>query len=103
MISPIMNNGIVTQTQNVNIINNNDENRTAVNYQQVLTNVETETETASRVVISSSESTETDTRHDARDEGKNKYVDLRDKSKKKVAAPEGFVRKSNMGGFDLKI
>lgn len=103
MISPIMNNGIVTQTQNVNAINHNEENKNAVNYQQVLTNVEEESETVHRTVISSGESTETDTRHDARDEGKNKYVDLRDKTKKKKVAEEGFVRKSNMGGFDLKI
>lgn len=103
MISPIMSNGVVAQTQNVNYINNNAEHHTDVVYQDMLANVESDSETARRTVIASDDSSETDTRHDAREEGKNKYSDNRDKSKKKLAEPEGIVKKKYSGGFDISI
>ena len=103
MISPILNNGIITQTQNVNYINNNAEHRTEINYQHIQTNVQNSSEVAHRTVVASNESAESNTQHDARDEGRNKYFDNRNKDKKKESKPDGIVKKKDSGGFDFRV
>lgn len=103
MISPIMANSIVAQTQNVNVINHGDESRTQVNYQNSQVIVEGQREEAHNTIISSQDSNTTDTKHDAREEGKNKYFNNRDDSKKKKPSPEGVVLKKQSGGFDMSV
>lgn len=103
MISPILNNAIIAQTQNVNHISNNAEHRTEINYQQMQTNVQDSSETAHRTVTASNESSESNTQHDARDEGRNKYFDNRNKDKKKESRPDGIVKKKDSGGFDFRV
>ena len=103
MISPIMSNGVIAQTQNVSQINNNAENHTETIYQHMLSNVEDDSEVARRTVVSSDESGETDTKHDAREEGRNKYSDNRNGKKKKFDEPEVAVKKNYSGGFDVSV
>lgn len=104
MITPIMNNGIVAQTQNVNLINNGEENRNQVNYQQTQVTVDSQREQAHSTVISSQDSAQTNTQHDAREEGRNKYFNNRNDNKKKKPQPFGTVtKKQGGGGFDMSI
>jgi len=104
MITPLETNGIVSHTQDLHIIKHNEDSRNDINYQQAQTIVDNREDENSRMVISSRESDRTDTRHDAREEGKNKYTDLRNKNKKKPEIPEeGMVMKKFAGGFDLRI
>lgn len=104
MITPIMANGIVAQTQNVNLISNGEENRGQVNYQNTQTIVESQVEEAHSTVIASQDSNKTDTRHDAREEGKNKYFSNRGEAKKKKADTfEGVVKKKGGSGFDVSV
>ena len=75
-----------------------------MNYQQAQSIVDNRGDENSRTVISAQDSDATDTRHDAREEGKNKYTDLRNKNKRKPEVPkEGLVMKKSSGGFDLRI
>lgn len=104
MITPIMSNGIIAQTQNVSAINHGDENRNQISYQATQTTVEVKSEEAHTTVIASQESDSTDTRHDAREEGKNKYSNNRGNAKKKNNPPsEGVVVKKKVGGFDISV
>lgn len=104
MITPIMANGIVAQTQNVNMINHGDEQKGQVNYQQAQTTVDEKRDEAHTTVISSQDSNRTSTDHDAREEGRNKYFDNRNTSKKKKSESFGTVVKKQGGsGFDISI
>lgn len=104
MISPLMANGIAMQTQNVNMINHGEESRTQLNYQHTQVTVDNRRDEAHNTVISSQESDGTDTRHDAREEGKNKYFNNRNNNeKKKNPSPDGVVIKKQGGGFDMSI
>ena len=105
MISPILTNGVVAQTQNVSAINHGDENRTQMNYQHSSVTVENQRETAHSTVTSSQDSSKSGTRHDAREEGKNKYFNNRnDNKKKKPQEPDGVVVvKKALGGFDMSV
>jgi len=104
MITPIMSNGIVAQTQNVGAINHGEENRNQINYHASQTTVETKSEEAHSTVVASQDSDRTDTRHDAREEGKNKYFSQRGNAKKKNSLDgEGVVVKKKVGGFDISI
>jgi len=103
MISPIMAGGIVAQTQNVNLINNGEESRSQINYQHSQVSVDNQREEAHTTVVNSQESDKSDTRHDAREEGRNKYFDNRNKEKKEKPSPDGFVVKKKGGGFDVSV
>ena len=104
MISPIMASGIALQTQNVNMINHGEENRTQLNYEQTQVTVDNRRDEVHNTVISSQESDSTDTRHDARDEGKNKYFNNRNNNaKKKNPSSDGVVIKKQGGGFSVSI
>ncbi|MDO4188789.1 MAG: hypothetical protein Q4D29_07340 [Lachnospiraceae bacterium] len=104
MITPIMANGVVAQTQNVNIINNAEDTKTQVAYQNSQVATEQQSEEAHRTVISSQDSNKTDTRHDASEEGKNKYFASKNDGKKKKTQEFGqVVKKQNMGGFNITV
>ena len=97
MITPIMANGVVAQTQNVNIINHGEESKNQVNYQNSQIVVDNQREEAHNTVIASQESDQTDTRHDASEEGKNKYFNNRGEAKKKKPDTFGQVVKKKGG------
>lgn len=103
MISPITNNGIISLTQDTHLIRQSEDTRVDVNYINSQSDVEQKGEENAKTVVTADDSSETDTRHDARDEGKNKYIDLRDKNKKKTEPEDGVVVKKDSGRFDLRI
>lgn len=104
MITPIMANGIIAQTQNVNMINHGEESRTQLNYQNTQVTVDNRRDEAHNTVIASQDSNNADTRHDAREEGKNKYFNNRNNNaKKKNPSSDGVVVKKQGGGFDMSI
>lgn len=102
MISPILNNGIVAQTQNVSYINNGEENKNQVNYQNSQVVVENQREEAHLTVVASQQSDRSDSRHDAKEEGRNKYFSNR-VIKKKEPQSDGVVVKKSGSGFDMSI
>lgn len=103
MITPIQTNGMIAHTQDVHIIRHNEDTKVAADYQNSLSTIENKDDRQAKTVVSADDSTEADTRHDAREEGKNKYIDLRNKNKKKPVPDEGTVVKKDNGGFDLRI
>lgn len=102
MITPIMANSVVAQTQNVNIINQGEDTKGQVNYQQSQVIVDSQRDRAHNTVIASQDSDSTDTRHDAKEEGKNKYFNNR-KEQKKKQEEFGTVVKKGTSGFNVSV
>lgn len=104
MISPILSNGIIAQTQNVNAINHGEENKGQVTYQHTQATLDTREQEMHSTVVASQDSSKTSTKHDAREEGKNKYMNNRKAGvKKKPEDSDGVVVKKGGGGFSISI
>lgn len=104
MITPIQSSGIISQTPNINLMRQGEEDRPQTNYHNVQNTLETKEQEKSQEVVSKDNSDGADTRHDARDESKNKYLDMRDKNKKKKQPDTVVIKKSsNGGGFDFRV
>ena len=103
MISPIMANGVVAQTQNVNHVNHVEDAKSQVNYQNSQVIVENRREQAHNSVTASQNMTKSDTRHDAKEEGRNKYFNNRN-TKKTTEDIGTVVNKSvKSSGFNVSV
>lgn len=103
MISPIMANGVVAQTQNVNHVNHVEDAKAQVNYQNSQVIVENRREQAHISVTASQNMAKSDTRHDAKEEGRNKYFNNRN-TKKKTEDIGTVVNKSvKSSGFNVSV
>lgn len=103
MITPIQSNAIISQTSNINMIRQGEDDRPQTNYHNVQNTIEIKEDEKSHEVVSKDNSDGADTRHDARDESKNKYFDMRDKNKKKKQPDTIVIKKNSGGGFDFRI
>lgn len=103
MITPIQSNGFISQTPNINIIRQAEEDRPQTNYNNVQNTIDTKEQEKAQDVVAADNSDSTNTRHDAREESKNKYFDMRDKNKKKKQIDTVVIKKSNGGGFDFRV
>lgn len=104
MITPIMANSIVAQTQNVSAINHGEESKGQLINENSQNVIETKQEEQHSTVVASEDSNKTDTRHDASEEGKNKYFNNRNDKKKNKQDPFGaVVKKKGASGFDISV
>lgn len=103
MISPIVANGVVAQTQNINHVNHIEDVKSQVNYQNSQVIVENRREQAHNTVTASENMAKSDTRHDAKEEGRNKYFNNRN-TKKKTEDAGTIVNKSvRSSGFNVSV
>ena len=102
MISPVENNGMMLRTQDLSIIRGNEDRAIANQHAIIQNNIDKTGDNAAHQVISKDNSDGADTRHDAREEGKNKYYNNR-KKKETAVKREGVMVKKNPGGFDITI
>lgn len=106
MISPIVNNGMVARTQDISSLRQLDDNKSFGARIDIMQQIDTKEAANVRTVHHADDSGQADTHHDARQEGKNKYFDIRDKKKKKDdnTISDGKVTvKTTSGGFDFKV
>lgn len=90
------------RTQDYSALKHNEDNHSTVQHVRIQDDRDKAEDTIAHSVRSKDDADGTDTHHDARDEGKNKYVNLR-KKKKEDPGEEGIVIAKSRGGFDLKI
>lgn len=102
MISPIEANGIVSRTQDISQIRQNEENRNVINQNHYQDRFEQEKDQMLKTVRDANYDNQTDTRHDASEKGKNEYLSNGQKKKKKKPE-DGKVVLKQPGGFDVKI
>ena len=103
MISPIEMNAVITRTQDIVSLRHNEDNKAAIDSGNIHTQVDVKGDETVHTVKSASESDGTDTKHDAKEKGKNEFFDIRRKEKKKKESVEGVRVKAPSSGFDLKI
>lgn len=103
MISPIENNGMISRLQDISNLTHNEEHRAVLDHFNTQQTVEKKQERYNHTVSQSEDSTDSDTRHDAKEKGRNEYVNLYQKEKKKSLPKEGKVVQKQRNGFDIKI
>lgn len=102
MITPIENNGIIARMQDVSIIKSNEDNKAAMVQSHLNDIAKDENERLRQMIWQAEGSDKSNTRHDARDEGKNKYYNNRRDKKKKEEKKESDSLNSQ-SKFDVSI
>lgn len=102
MISPVENNGMMLRTQDFSIMRGNEDRAIANQHTIIQNDIDKTGENAAHQVLRKDNSDGADTRHDARNEGKNKYYNNR-KKKDTAVKKEGVMVKKSMGGFDITV
>lgn len=103
MISPVEMNAVISRTQDIASLRHNEDNKAALDNINVHTQMDVKRDEEAYTVQTTSGSDGTDTHHDAKEKGRNEFIDIRRKDKK-AKEEDGIVRvKSASAGFDLKI
>ncbi len=104
MINPIEVNGIISRAQDVSMIRHNEENKGMVDQSNFQKKFDQEVEQNIRTVRHPDDTDKADTRHDAKEKGKNEYYGDggRHKSNQEKKS-DGKVIMKGQGGFDVKI
>lgn len=102
MITPLENNGIISRTQDISIIKQNEDSKSDVTHLQTQNSFENKQDQYIHTVHTSDNTNEPDTHHDAREKGKNEYFGNRKKVSKKKNQEDKVVAK-NYNRFDISI
>ncbi len=103
MISPVEMNAVISRTQDIASLRHNEDNKAALDNINVHTQMDVKRDEEAYTVQTAGSSDGTDTHHDAKEKGRNEFIDIRRKDKKAKEA-DGIVRiKNASSGFDLKI
>lgn len=103
MISPIENNGMIARLQDVSIIRSNEDNQSYVAQTRMVANSDNKADEVVHTVRNKDNADNPDTRHDAKEEGRNKYYSNRNGKKKESKPKDGVVVAKSAGGFDVSI
>lgn len=104
MINPIEVNGIISRTQDVSMLRHNEETKGMVDQSNFQSKFDQEVEQNIRTVRHSDDTDQADTRHDAKEKGKNEYYgDGGKRKQQKERAQDGKMVVKSQGGFDIKI
>ena len=104
MISPIEMNGVINRTQDIANLRHNEEQKSIIDQGNVNVVMENKRDEDAYTVQITGDSDKTDTKHDAKEESKNKYFDNRKKDKKSEKKDEDvIVKKKQSYNFDIKI
>ena len=103
MISPLEMNGVISRTQDISILKQNEDSRDDVTHLQTQDTFEGDRDQFVHTVHDADNTSEPDTHHDAREKGKNEYTDQRNKQKKQKQQQQDRVIAKSMHGFDIKI
>lgn len=99
-LGPIEMNGMISRTQDITTIKQNQDNKAFVDQSNIKTTMEQNVDNKLHQVHDADDSRDSEGEFDARREGRNKYVKLQ---KKKKAKEEGKVVVKQRGGFDITI
>ena len=102
MISPLENNAMISRTQDISIIKQNEDDKGNIAQLHTQDTFDNERDQFVHTVHDADNTRESDTHHDAREKGRNEYIDQRNKQRKKKQPKDQVIAKS-MHGFDIKI
>ncbi|MBR4169996.1 MAG: hypothetical protein IKR47_09740 [Lachnospiraceae bacterium] len=102
MISPLETNAVISRTQDISILKQNEDAKGDIAHLQTQDTFDNERDQFVHTVHDADNTRESDTHHDAREKGRNEYIDQRNKQRKKKQPKDQVIAKS-MHGFDIKI
>ena len=105
-VRPVEFSGMIQRTDDVGLMKQQQDSRPMVEQHQLQSVIVKREDDLRHIVLTPADSAKTDTRADARDEGKNKYFSKKKekKIKKEETLPvDRVIKKDSGGGFDLKI
>ena len=94
---------MMLRTQDFSAIRQNEENHSVLQHVRIQDDKDKEQDANAHSVQKKDNADGSDTQHDAREQGRNKYFDTRKKKKSNDLDDGGIVIAKNRGGFDLKI
>lgn len=103
MISPIENSGMLMRTQDFSVMRQNEDNHSGNIHVQIQSRMEKTEDVNAHSVVTKDNADGANTEHDARQEGRNRYVNIRKKKKSDALADEGVVVVKKKSGFDISI
>lgn len=99
-LGPVEMNGMISRTQDITTIKQNQDNKAFVDQSNIKTNMEQNVDHKLHQVHDADNSRDSEGEFDAKREGRNKYVKLQKKKKEKT---EGKVVVKQRGGFDMTV
>ncbi|EOS21793.1 hypothetical protein C806_03934 [Lachnospiraceae bacterium 3-1] len=102
-IRPVEFSGVVQRSQDVSTVKQNEDNKSALQQQNVQTQFAKDTTHHMQQVTHANDSDNSQKKFDAREKGSNEYEDRRNKKKKAEEKNSGKVSVKTTGGFDMKI
>ncbi|MCI8483588.1 MAG: hypothetical protein HFH41_04525 [Lachnospiraceae bacterium] len=102
-IRPVEFSGVVQRSQDVSTVKHNEDNKSALQQQNVQVQFSKETMHHMQQVTHANDSDNPEKKFDAREKGSNEYEDRRNKKKKAEEKNSGKVNLKATGGFDMKI
>lgn len=103
MISPIESNGMIARTQDYSSFRLQEDNKANVAHVSIQERIDEKGQSNVRSVHNADNSDRPGTEHDAREEGRNKYFNMRKEKKSEKKENDGKVTVKKSFGFDLKI
>ena len=102
-IRPVEFSGVVQRSQDVSTVKQNEDNKSALQQQNVQTQFAKDTTHHMQQVTHANDSDNSQKKFDAREKGSNEYEDRRNKKKKAEEKNSGKGSVKTTGGFDMKI
>ncbi|MCR5687673.1 MAG: hypothetical protein K6G58_06595 [Lachnospiraceae bacterium] len=103
MISPIENNNMVVRAMDFQAIKANENEHPQTQHVIIQDDIDKNDTSHVNTVREKDNANESGTEHDAREEGRNKYVNNRNKKKEDEIPEEGKVIALRPGGFNITI
>lgn len=103
MISPIENNNMVYRAQDYSTVRQNELSHPQTTHVVIQEQLDRRDESKAHSVRAKDNSDKSDTHHDAKEEGRNKYFSQRKKKSDKEELDEGIVMPKSSGGFNITV
>ena len=106
-VRPVEISGMLQRTDDVSLLKQQQDNKPFVQQHNLQEQVVKREDNLRHQVLTPADSAKTDTRADARDEGKNAYFFRKKAKKNKIEADEPItdrvIKKEGSAGFDMKV
>ncbi len=103
MITPIETNNMVVRAMDFQAVKANENEMPHTQHVVIQEDIDKNDDSHVTTVRSKDNADESDTHHDAKEEGRNKYFSTRNTKKKNDVPDEGKVIPLNSGGFNITI
>ena len=102
-IGPIEMTGMVTRSQDISLLKQNEDNKAMLDQSNIQTNMQKKVQDQNQQVNQAEDVEFYEYRYDAKEKGNGSYQDNRNKNKKDKKKADGIVTEKKNAGFDIRI